>query len=80
MYRYVQFNLCAICWFSFLSFLRWPLAQLAHENLIISKQFYEQSACYQKEKKIKVVERQIRDIEQFVIEDYGLKQLFIYNE
>jgi len=54
--------------------------KLAHENLITAKQFYEQSACYEKEKKIKVVERQIRDIEEFVIEDYGLRQLFIMNK
>jgi hypothetical protein len=52
---------------------------LAHENLTISKQLYEKTDYYQKEKKIKVIEGKIRDIELFLIEDYGLTQLFTIN-
>jgi hypothetical protein len=53
--------------------------RLARENLIISKQLYEKTDAYQKEKKIKVIEEKIRDIELFLTEDYGLTQLFTIN-
>ncbi len=52
---------------------------LAHENLTISKQLYEKTDYYQKEKKIKVIEGKIRDIELVLTEDYGLTQLFTIN-
>jgi hypothetical protein len=38
--------------------------ELARENLIISKQFYENTDSYQKEDKIKGMTEKLRDIEQ----------------
>ena len=53
--------------------------KLAHKNLIIAKQFHEDSNYYDKEKKITMIGTKIRSVEEHLLEEYGLTELFTIN-
>ncbi|UJR17816.1 hypothetical protein I4U23_004715 [Adineta vaga] len=53
--------------------------ELADESLIISKELYEENDYYDKKQKTKDITRKINDIKPFLLENYGLTELFTIN-